>query len=350
MRLAKYWVLLIVMVLLAAVGIVACGGGSDDSGDVAQGDVIKLTYSVFFPPTHIQAKTAMAWAEEIKDRTDGRVEITVYPGGTLTKGPQVYDGVKKGVSDLGMSCCAYTRGDFPFLEGLDLPMGYSDGMTATRVANAMVEKYDPEEFQDVEVLYLHAHGPGILASKQAVRSLDDMQGLKVRTTGQSSKIVDALGGNPVGMDQSEAYEALQKGVVEATLCPFETLKGWKQGEVIDYVTDTSMIGYTTAMFVVMNKDKWESLPVDIRAIFEKVSDEYVEEHGTAWDEADAEGKAYVKELGKEIIEIPASEKDEWVAKVQPLIQDYINKTTAENLPGDQLIADIKEMIEEAKSE
>jgi len=51
------------------------------------------------------------------------------------------------------------------------------------------------------------------------------------------------------MPQPETYEALQKGVVEATLCPIETLKGWKQGEAISFVTDSSSIGYTTAMFV-----------------------------------------------------------------------------------------------------
>ena len=50
------------------------------------------------------------------------------------------------------------------------------------------------------------------------------------------------------MSQPETYEALQ-GVVDATLCPIETLKGWKQGEVISSVTDSSVVGYTTAMFV-----------------------------------------------------------------------------------------------------
>jgi TRAP-type transport system periplasmic protein len=62
------------------------------------------------------------------------------------------------------------------------------------------------------------------------------------------------------MPQPDTYEALSRNVVDATLCPIETLKGWKQGEVISSVTDATAVGYTTAMFVVMNKAKWDSLP------------------------------------------------------------------------------------------
>lgn len=64
----------------------------------------------------------------------------------------------------------------------------------------------------------------------------------------------------VAMAQPDTYEARQKNVVDATLCPIETLKGWKQGEVISSVTDATAVGYTTAMFVAMNKQKWEKLP------------------------------------------------------------------------------------------
>lgn len=310
-------------------------------GQRAEAKTIELTYSVFFPPSHIQAKTAVAWAEEIEKRSGGRVKITIFPGGSLTKAPQVYEGVVNGISDLGMSCFAYTRGRFPLLEGLDLPLGYPDGMTATKIATAMVRKYQPAETADTKVLYIHAHGPGILASKKPVRSLDDLKGLKVRATGLSSKIIESLGGAPVGMSQPETYEALQKGVVEATLCPIETLKGWKQGEVIDYITDTSVIGYTTAMFVVMNKETWAGLPSDIQEIFNAVSDEWVEKHGAAWDQADAEGREFVKSLGREQISLSDEEKARWVEGVKPILSDFVNKTKELGLPGEELLKDIK---------
>ena len=269
------------------------------------------------------------------------MQITIYPAGSLSKADQCYEGVINGISDLGMSCFAYTRGRFPLLEGLDLPVGYPDGMTATRIANAMIEKYKPAELAQVHVLYVHAHGPGILASKKAVNSLADLKGLKVRATGLSMKIVEALGGTPVAMSQPETYEALAKGVVEATLCPIETLKGWKQGETIQYVIDSTAIGYTTAMFVVMNKDKWDKLPADIQKVFTDVSQEWIVKHGEAWDQADKAGREFVMGLKREFIHLPDAEQQQWKNAVKPILDDYVKKSKEKNLPGDAMLADIQ---------
>lgn len=326
--------------ILCCLGLTACKPQSGENGQKP----IKLSYSVFFPPTHVQCIAATNWANEIRERTAGRVEITIYPAGSLTKADQCYEGVTKGISDLGMSCFAYTRGRFPLMEGLDLPLGYPDGKTATRIANQIVNQYNPAELQDVKVLYLHAHGPGILASKKPVNSLADLKGLKLRATGLSAKIVESLGGTPVAMSQPETYEALSKGVVDATICPIETLKGWKQGETIEYVVDASAIGYTTAMFVVMNKDKWAGLPADVQKAFEDVSREFIEKHGRAWDEADEAGRAFVKDLNRKFISLPAAEQQRWKDAVKPVLNDYVAACKARNLPGDKVLADIQAQI------
>jgi len=325
--------------LMAAQGKEAGPGESK-----APAKTINLSYSIFFPPTHVQCIAATNWASEIEKRTGGRVKITIYPAGSLTKADQCYEGVVKGISDIGMSCFAYTRGRFPLLEGLDLPLGYPNGMATTRIANVMIAKYKPAELNDVQVLYVHAHGPGILASKKAVKSLADLKGLKVRATGLSAKIVEALGGTPVAMSQPETYEALAKGVVEATLCPVETLKGWKQGETIQYVIDSSAIGYTTAMFVVMNKDKWAKLPTDIQKTFMTVNQEWIAKHGAAWDQADKDGRAFVTELKREFIHLPVAEQLAWKLAVQSILEDYVKKAKEKNLPGDAFLADLQAQL------
>lgn len=336
---------------LAALTLAGCGSEEGQASKTSGGDsasspakTYKLSYSIFFPPTHIQCQLAEEWAEEVGNRTNGQVEIDIYAGGTLTPAPECYEGVVTGISDIGMSCFAYTRGRFPLLEGLDLPLGYPDGTAATSIATEMAKKFEPEELADTEVMYLHAHGPGILASKKPVRKIEDMEGLKVRATGLSSKIVDTLGGTPIGMSQPETYEALQKGVVEATFCPIETLKGWKQGEVIDYVTDTSMIGYTTTFFVVMNKDKWNELPEDVQATIQEINNEWVVKHGAAWDQADAEGRAFVEELGHEIIELDDAESARWVEAVEPILQEYVDAMEEKGLPGQEFLEETQELL------
>ncbi|MBI5386286.1 MAG: TRAP transporter substrate-binding protein [Verrucomicrobia bacterium] len=328
-------------------GLTGCKDQGTTPAGAPAGDPINITYSVFFPPTHVQCIAATNWAAEIAKRTGGRVKITVYPAGSLTKADQCYQGVLDGISDLGMSCFAYSRGRFPLLEGLDLPLGYPNGATATRIANAMIEKYKPEELKGVQTLYVHAHGPGILASKKAVKTMDDLKGLKVRATGLSKSIVEALGGTPVAMPQPETYEALAKGVVEATLCPVETLKGWKQGEVIQYVIDSKAIGYTTAMFVVMNKDKWAKLPVDVQKVFTDVSKEWAAKHGAAWDEADKAGQEFVAGLKKETITLPDAEQAKWKEAVKPVLDAFLKQAKEKNLPGEAFLQDIQAEIAKA---
>ena len=301
---------------------------------------INLTFSIFFPPTHGQTKAAMDWAKEIETLTDNKVQITVFPGGTLTKAPQCYSGVVNGISDLGFSLFAYTRGRFPVMAAVDLPMGYPDGKVASKVAQEFAKTFKPEELNDVKVLYLHAHGPGLLHTKKPVRKLEDLKGMKIRATGLSAKVVEALGGVPVAMPQGATYEALNKGVVEGTFGPMEVLKGWKQAEVIKYTTECYSVGYTTTFFVVMNLDKWKALPADVQKVFETVSEKYVGVHGKVWDSTDEEGRKYTQSLGNEIIALSDEESARWRKAVEPVINDYITNNTN----GDAHVKKIRELI------
>ena len=338
------------LLLLLAAALIIFAGCAKDDGEASSAKApekkktYEFNYAVFFPATHLQAQTAEAWAKEVEKRTDGQIKITMFHGGTLSKAAQTYEAVESGIADIGMSVFAYTRGRFPLLEGLDLPLGYPDGVTATKIANDMVKKYQPEELSGVHVLYLHAHGPGILASKKEVTSAAQLAGMQIRGTGLSAKIVEALGATPISMSQGDTYEALQKGVVDATFCPIETLKGWKQGEVIDYVIDTKSIGYTTSMFAVMNKDKWESLPADLQEIVTEVSEEWIVKQGEAWDAADEAGEAFVTELGKTFIELSADENAALVEAMAPIYKAYTEAAAEKGLPGEEFLADMQAML------
>lgn len=313
----------IFLALLIVVAGVVCTSTSALSAEAAP---IKLTFSIFFPPTHGQTQTAMDWAKEIEKRSDGKIQITVFPGGTLTKAPQCYSGVVEGISDLGFSLFAYTRGRFPVMAALDLPMGYSNGKVASKVAYEFAKTFNPKELQDVKVLYIHAHGPGLLHTKKPVKKLEDLKGMKIRATGLSAKVVEALGGVPVAMEQPGTYEALQKGVVEGTFGPIEVLKGWKQAEVIKYTTECYGVGYTTAFFVVMNLGKWNALPDDVKKVFQEVSEKYVDVHANVWDSTDIEGRQYTMSLGNEIIKLSPEENARWRKAVEPVIDDFIKNT------------------------
>lgn len=306
---------------------------------------VTLSYSIFFPPTHGQCKAGEAWAKEVEKRTQGRVKINVYPGGTLTKANNCYDGVVTGISDIGMSCFAYTRGRFPVMEAADLPLGYPNGLAATQAVNAYYKKMMPKELSDVKVLYLHAHGPGLLHTKKPVHSLEDMSKIKIRSTGLSAKVIEALGGVPVAMPQGSTYESLQKGVVEGTIGPVEVLKGWRQAEVIKHTTDCNVVGYTTTMFVVMNKDRWNALPKDVQDIMDAVSNEWIDKHGKEWDNGDQIGLNYSKSLGNSLITLSKDQESAWKKAVEPVIADYIKTVSAKGIDGKACVTTLSELID-----
>jgi TRAP-type C4-dicarboxylate transport system substrate-binding protein len=304
----------------------------------AHAETVKLTYSNFFPPGHIQSKLAEAWCKEVEKRTNGEVVVEYYPGQTLTKARQVYDGVVEGLSDVGFSVLAYTRGRFPVMAAVDLPLGYTSGTVATKVVNAVYNKFKPKELMDTQVMYLHAHGPGLIHTKgKAVRKLEDMKGLKFRGHGTSALVVKALGGTPVPKPMPETYQMLQKGVVEGAVYPFEANKGWKLGEVTNFCTASFSAAYTTSFFVVMNKAKWNSLSAANQKIITQINTEWADKHGEAWDTSDAQGIVFFLNQGSEIIGLDVKEAERWKKAVAPIISDYAADMTKKGFNGNELV-------------
>jgi TRAP-type C4-dicarboxylate transport system substrate-binding protein len=295
---------------------------------------VTFTYSNFFPPTHVQSKLAEAWCQEAEKRTGGEVTVQYFPGQTLTKADQVYDGVVNGISDVGQALFAYTRGRFPVMEVVDLPLGYPSGKAATAVVNEVYRELKPKELDDVKVLYLHAHGPGLVHSKdRPIRTMEDMKGLKFRATGLSAKVVQALGGTPVAMPMPETYQSLAKGVVDGALYPRESNKGWKLAEVTRYMTENFSMAYTSSFFVVMNKQKWAALSPAAQKAIEEVSAEWVAKTAEAWDESDREGRAFFLERKNEIVPLGAEESARWKEAVKPILDGYVSDAAAKGLDG-----------------
>jgi len=298
-------------------------------------ELIELSYSNFFPPTHFHSILAEQWAKEIENRTDGQVKFTYYPGSALLAKDQVYDGIVQGIADVGMSCLIYTAGRFPASELVDLPHAYPNGWVATKVANDFYQEFTPAEFDDAHLLYFHAHGPGVIfTTEQPVRKMEDLKGLLIRATGAGVRIMEALGATGHGAGQPEAYELLSKGIVDGTYTPREVLKGWKQAEVVKYVTNCYQVGNTTDMYVAMNKDKWNALPDDIKKVFTEVSQEWIEKHGMVWDYYDKVAVEYFLTFeGREVIELPPGEMARWVAATEGVITDYLDELTGKGLPA-----------------
>ena len=127
---------------------------------------------------------------------------------------------------------------------------------------------------------------------------------------------------------------MRKYVAEGDM---EAIEGFKWGEVIKFTTLDYAAGYSTGMFVVMNKSKWNSLSPEVQKVFEQVSTEWIEKQGALWDQIEEDGKNFTLKRGNKIIPLSAEENARWAAKVKPLLDDYVKTTKAKGLPGDEAL-------------
>ena len=317
----------------------------------AEAKTFNFTYSTFFPPTHIQTKVPEAWAAEIEKRSKGQIKIKIFTGGSLTPAPQIYDGVVKGISDFGLSVFAYSPGRFPVIAAVDNPLGYPNAFVATRTINELYRKFNPKELSDVHVCYLFAHGPGLLhTARKPVYKLEDVKGLKIRSTGTSQLIVRAFEAAPVAMSQGETFDALKKNIVDGTLVPIEALEGFKQAEVLKYTTLTYSAAYSQGFFVAMNLDKWNALPKDLQQIITDVSKEYEDITAKAWGDSDESGRKFALNLGHEFIKLSDEESAKFMEAVKPVFSEYIKNANEKGVDGQAVFDAVKEMVEKYSKE
>lgn len=339
------------LLCLMVFGLAGCGKKEADQSANAPGKEVKpveLKLAHFFPATHpVETQLVQPWAKEVEKATNGQVKVTSYPGETLCKAPDVYGGVKSGIADLGISCFSYTRGTFPVSEVFELPgITYKNSSVASNVAWDGIQQLNPKEVQDTKLMMLFTTGPGDLYTKTPVTKLADMKGMAIRATGLSAATLTALGANPVAMPQSEAYEALSKGLVKGNLGPIEVLQGWKQAEVTKYITKTPFL-YNTVFFFNMNQDKWNSLsPENQKAITEVNKKFFGEVAAGIWDKQNAAAMAgAVKDNKMEVLSLTPDETEKWVKLIIPIQDDYVKRMKEQGQDGQKALDLVKSLAD-----
>jgi TRAP-type C4-dicarboxylate transport system substrate-binding protein len=306
--------------------------------------VIKLKYSNFFPPSHKNSILSEQWGKEIEKRTNGRVKVTYFPGSTLTPPTQTYDSVVKGIADIGQSLVGYSPGRFPLTEVLALPLGYSSGIQATNLTNEFYRKFKPKEFDDTQVMYFHGHGPGFFHTKKVISSIDDIKGLRIKANAENAAIVTAVGGAPVSLPITETYDGLQKGLIDGVLLPIEPIKGWKFFEMIRTTVENYAMAYTAPIFVVMNKDKWNSLPKDIQEIIVQINSEWIVKQGQQWTDLDRESKDFCVQKGIRMAVATPEQEAQTADRMKPILAEYVSGMKSKGLPGDEALQFCREYI------
>ena len=305
---------------------------------------IKLSYANFPPAPTFPCVQMERWKKEVEARTGGKVAISTFPGGTLLGAKNMMDGVIAGQADIGCLCMAYQPGRFIVTNATALPLGFPNATVASLALWGLYEKYKPEEFAEVKVLTMFTCAPANIYAKVPVKSLEDLKGLELRASGGVLQAMKALGAAPVGMPQSETPEALQKGVVKGAVSSLETLKDFKYAETCKYVT--IMNGPIYPFAVVMNKDKWNSLPEDVKKVIDGMSVEQAWWTGDYMDNHVNESIEWSKKNHNiEITTLTQEELARWNELLKPITEKWSEEAKGKGLPARNIVEDIKVALE-----
>lgn len=298
-----------------------------------------LNYANFPPAPTFPCVQMERWAKEVEKRTDGRIKVMTFPGGTLLGAKNMLDGVKKGLADIGCFCPPYLPGRFPLLEAIDLPVGFTSAKVASAVFWDLYQKYQPESLQGIKVLTVFTCAPANLMLKQSAATLAELKGMEIRGTGISGRYLEAMGAVPVAMPMSAAPEALQKGVVKGIFSSLEIMKDFKFAALCGHVTIIN--GPTTSFIVAMNEKKWQQLKPEDQKILDDLGHEQTLWTGTYEDDHVKEALAWSQaEHQVEIKTLAAAEAQIVKQQVKFMIDDYLKKTAKAELPGQAFLDDL----------
>jgi len=301
---------------------------------------ITLKYANFPPATTFPCVQMERWAKEVEKRTNGKVKVQTFPGGTLIPAKNIFDGVISGMADIGNFAMSYQPGRFPVSEAIDLPVGFTSARSASLALYDLIQKYQPKEFQKVKLLTVFTCPPADLMTTRQVKTLTDLKGMELRVSGTGADVITRLGGVPIAMPQSDTPEAIQKGVVKGIVSSTEILKDFNFAVYCPYVAKASL--FVVSFAVVMNKDKWNSLPEDAKKVIDDLRREQAEWTGTYADERSQMALDWTKQTNKDyqLTLFSAADKAVISKALKPMIDDYVKKVNGMGLPGDQIIKDV----------
>lgn len=301
----------------------------------------------------IPSKIIDVWADDIEKASGGRIEIKRFPSMQLGgKPPELIDQVIDGALDITWNVVGYTPGRFPSTEVFELPFFVTEAGAASAAYWQMMQSHMAStEFKDVKVLGVWVHGPGVIHSTKPVKSPSDFNGMKIRG---ASRLVNALlqelGATPVGMPVPAVPEALSKGVIDGTTIPWEVTKALKVPELVTNHTEfTGPMLYTVTFVLVMNHDKYNSLPDDLKAVIDENSGmKFSVFAGKTQQSYDDPSRQLAVDRGNNIITLDAAQSAEWAAAAAPVMAAWVEEMKAKGIDGQALIDEARKLMAEYK--
>ncbi|WP_238372924.1 TRAP transporter substrate-binding protein [Heliomarina baculiformis] len=334
---------------MGGVALAALATGFMGTAALAQEVTLKMHH--FLPQqANVPKDVLEVWAKNVEEGSDGRIKVDIYPSMQLGgKPPELMDQVIDGVADVVWTVVGYTPGRFPSTEVFELPFMMTN---ARAMSQAYWEIFEEDlkdtEFQDVHILGTWVHGPGMIHSKDPVNSPEDLQGMKIRGGSRSvNMLLTELGATPVGMPVPAVSEGLSKGVIDGTTIPWEVTPALKVSELVHNHTEfEGKALYVLTFVLAMNKQKYESLPDDLKKVIDDNSGvEFSIFAGGTQADADGPARQIAVDLGNNIITVSEEDAAAWEEAAQPVYDAWLSDMESKGKDGQALLEKARMLID-----
>lgn len=337
--------LAVLTAMTLAIGMTACGGSKTNDStadqnstadsesaageekestgapdkDFSSYDSYKIRLANWFAEDHPQNIALQSFADEVKERSGGKMEVELYPNSQLGSEDVYINSILEGT--LEMSCQGTMMAEYePAVNVAEMPFLFTGGWEQARATlggeiGKEIAKDMPEN-AGVRVLAWTANGFRVVSSSKPVKSVEDLKGLilRVPTTSLYVQTFEALGVTPVGITLSETYTALETGVADGQENPYATDRASSFYEVQDYIFETYHMFSPVEWCI--NEAFYQSLPEEFQEILVSAAEKAAEYEWELAISGEQEDKAFMQEQGVEITETTEEMKNQMIKAVE----------------------------------
>lgn len=320
-------------IITLTLGVILTGCSREDLRVNKDKDVIEINYGHGFMPDTPHHKSALKFKEEVEEKTNGEVEVNVFPSSQLGDAREMFEGLQIGTQEMALVPTARISGFAPELQLFDLPFLFPSRDSAYGLMDGDVgsELLDTLKVQGVTGTAFYEDGFKHFTANKKLQNPEDFEGVKFRT--MESPIVmnqfRELGANPVPIDFSELYNSLQLGVVDGQENPLVTIENMKFYEVQDHLTlsDHAYLGH-----VLIFSEKWlEEQTEELQEILYETGREIAVWQRAEVQKEESEYLKTIEESGTTVTELTDEEKGALEEITSPVHNEYVK------MFGDELL-------------
>ena len=288
------------------------------------------------PESIIQERQLGPWMNSVNEASNGLLEITAFPP-PFAESTNMWDRVTSGVADIGYVSMPNTGLNMSASSVAALPTLGEDTEAAAVAFWRLYERGLLEEgLDEVKVLGFNGVIPLRLYSPSPITELKQLEGLRVRTPDRiTANALTLLGASPTSIPFNEAYQALSRGVVDASLGNGHSMVVYRFREVLNHQVADISFGITPYLLI-MNRDAYDQLGDEERAVLDKwVGERTSRMLGAAENELSVDyNKDLISSGDLTVHHLPEEELGRWNEAMTPVIEDWIA-----DAPGNQVVLD-----------